>query len=86
MDVSQRGDDFTAPDFQFVPLPELSGGGTKYDNGLEGYYQSLSKAKKDYLQELFYKQMKAIAVVVGGLRSDTFIPRISNLILRDLSG
>jgi hypothetical protein len=25
-------------------------------------------------------------VVVGGLRSDTFIPRISNLILRDLSG
>jgi hypothetical protein len=24
--------------------------------------------------------------VVGGLRSDTFIPRISNLILRDLSG
>jgi hypothetical protein len=22
MDVSQRGDDFTAPDFQFVPLPE----------------------------------------------------------------
>jgi hypothetical protein len=26
------------------------------------------------------------AAVVGGLRSDTFIPRISNLILRDLSG
>jgi hypothetical protein len=26
------------------------------------------------------------ACVVGGLRSDTFIPRISNLILRDLSG
>jgi hypothetical protein len=25
-------------------------------------------------------------IVVGGLRSDTFIPRISNLILRDLSG
>jgi hypothetical protein len=28
----------------------------------------------------------AIAPVVGGLRSDPFIPRISNLILRDLSG
>jgi hypothetical protein len=64
MDVSQRGDDFTAPDFQFVALPELSGGGTKYENGLEGYYQSLSKPKKDYLQELFYKQMKAM----GGQR------------------
>jgi hypothetical protein len=64
MDVSQRGDDFTAPDFQFVALPELSGGGTKYDNSLEGYYQSLSKPKKDYLQELFYKQMKAM----GGQR------------------
>jgi hypothetical protein len=64
MDVSQRGDDFTAPDFQFVPLPELSGGGTKYDNSLEGYFKDLSKAKKDYLQELFYKQMKAM----GGQR------------------
>eukprot|EP01049_Picozoa_sp_SAG25_P016211 SAG25_NODE_3624_length_1019_cov_0.971739_1_plen_24_part_10 len=24
MNVSERGDDFTAPDFQFVALPELS--------------------------------------------------------------
>jgi hypothetical protein len=33
-----------------------------------------------------HKQYPRSTVVVGGLRSDTFIPRISNLILRDLSG
>ena len=64
MDVSQRREDLSVPDFEFVPLPQLTGGGTKYDNSLEGYYQSLSKPKKDYLQELFYKQMKAM----GGQR------------------
>ena len=30
-----------------------------HDNGLEGYFQSLSKDKRDYLENLFYKQIAA---------------------------
>ena len=34
-------------------------GGRKYDDALSGYYQEMSKEHKDYLEQLFYKQLKA---------------------------
>ena len=64
MDVSLRGTDFSPPDFDFLPQPVLTGGGTKYDNGLEGYYKTLTPDKRNCLKQLFYGQMKSM----GGQR------------------
>jgi hypothetical protein len=34
-------------------------GGARYDDALSGYYEKMSAAHKDYLKNLFYKEMKA---------------------------
>ena len=48
-----------AGSFDWADPHPLSGGGSKSANAGQGYFESMTQAKKDYLKELFYKKLKA---------------------------